>query len=80
MTIAEDLELGVEVEVQEYEASKCGSGMAGREGFQGVVDVIFVARADLAVVHDAGQAIALLRSCNRDIRFADSWVSSAHVS
>jgi hypothetical protein len=54
--------------------------MAGREGFQGVVDVIFVARADLAVVHDAGQAIALLRSCNRDIRFADSWVSSAHVS
>lgn len=57
MVVAEDLELAVEVEVQEDEASEGGSGVARRHGLKRVIDLFLVARADTAVEHDGLEAI-----------------------
>lgn len=58
MVVAEDLELGIEVERQIDEAGEGGGRVARRERFEAVVDLIFVASADLAVVHYSAEAVA----------------------
>ena len=48
---AHDLQLSIEVQGQEDEASKCGGRMARRKRFEGVVDIFLVPSADRPVVH-----------------------------
>ncbi len=71
VVVAEDLELGVEVEVEEDEAAEGCSCVAGREGFERVVDVVLVAGAYLAVVHDAAETVACLSARGRYCGLAD---------
>lgn len=47
VVVGEDLELGVEVEVEVNEASEAGGGVAGGETLEGVVDLLHVSSADL---------------------------------
>jgi hypothetical protein len=47
-----DLELGIQVEVQEDKASKGSSGVARWHRLQAVVNLLAVSRADAAVKHD----------------------------
>lgn len=58
VVVGEDLEFGVEVEIEEDEAGEGGRGVPGRHRFQGVVDFLLVARADGAVEHDGLEALA----------------------
>lgn len=67
--VGEDLELGVEIEVQEDEAGKCCGGVTRGERLQGVVDLPLVTSADLACVVEAPEAITRLQE--RRVRLAD---------
>lgn len=51
--LAHDLELRVDVERHEEQACPTRSRMSRREGLQGVIDLVTVACAYRAVVHDA---------------------------
>jgi hypothetical protein len=57
VVVGEDLELGIQVEVQEDEAGESSSGMARRHRLEAVVDLLAVTSADAAVEHDLAVAI-----------------------
>lgn len=46
--------------------------MAAGERFEGIVDLVFVAGADLPVVHDGGESVACFLSVLRDVGLANS--------
>jgi hypothetical protein len=52
VVVGEDLELGVQVEVQENKASKGSGGVTRRHGFQAIVDLLTVTCADATVEHN----------------------------
>ena len=58
MVVGEDLELRVEVVVQEEEAGPGCCAVAGWKGFEGVIDLVDVAAADVSLKHDVSVAIA----------------------
>lgn len=58
MIVGEDLQLGIEVEVQEDETSEGGGGVARRHRLETVVDLLPVTSADATVEHDLAIAIA----------------------
>lgn len=55
--VGEDLELGVEVEGQEDEASKGGGGVTGWHTFKTVIDLLLISSTDAAVEHNLAVAI-----------------------
>jgi hypothetical protein len=57
VVVGKDLELGIQVEVQEDEASKGSGGVTRWHGLQAVVNLLAVARADAAVKHDLAISI-----------------------
>jgi len=58
VVVGEDLEFGVEVEVQEDEAGECGGCVATGHGLEGVVDLGLVTGADLGTEVDLLETIA----------------------
>jgi hypothetical protein len=52
VVVAEDLEFGVQVEVEEQEAGECRGAVPGGHRFKGIVDVVSVAAANAAVEHE----------------------------
>ena len=58
VVVGEDLELGIEVEVQEDEASEGGGGVTRGHGLERIVDFLPVARADAAVEHDGAVPVS----------------------
>lgn len=71
VVVSEDLELGIEVEVEEDEAREGGGGVARREGLEAVVDLVAVAGADGVRVHDLLVARAGV-GAGGDLGLADS--------
>lgn len=57
VVVGEDLELGVEVEVQKDEAGEGSGGVARGHGLECVIDLLLVARADATVEHDGAEAV-----------------------
>lgn len=55
--VGEHLELSVEVEIQEDEASKGSSGVTRGHGLERIVDLLLVAGADATVEHDRAVAV-----------------------
>lgn len=58
--VGENLELGVEVEVEVDEASKCGGGVSARHGLQRIVDLFLVASANVTGIVDASEALSVV--------------------
>ena len=71
MVVCEYLQLGVQVQGEVDEPRESSGRMARWEGLETVVDGVFVASADAAVVHDARPAGAGLGAEVRDGRVAD---------
>lgn len=60
VVVGEDLQLGVQVEVQIYESTKGSGGVARGEGLETVVNGVWVAGADVACEHDLLEASAVV--------------------
>lgn len=73
VVVGEDLELGVEVEVQEDEASESSSGVATGHRLQAVVDLIGVSSANLLGVVQLHEALLVVTLAIRlgNVRLAD---------
>lgn len=72
VVVGKDLELGIEVEVQVHEPTKGGGGVTRGEGFQAVVDGVWVAGADVAREHDLLEASAVVLVLDEgDVGLAD---------
>jgi len=48
---AQDLQLTIEIQGEEDETSKRSGRVAGRKGFEGVIDLFLVSGADRSVIH-----------------------------
>ena len=46
------LELGVEVDGEEDETREGGGTVTRREGFERIINLLLITRADLAIIHD----------------------------
>lgn len=57
MVVREDLELRIEVKVEEDEARKGSRGVTRWHGFQAIINLLLVTRADAAVEHDLAVAV-----------------------
>lgn len=73
VVVGEDLELGVEVEVQEDEAGERGRRVATGKGLQAVVDLVWVAGADFPRVENLLVALLIVSLVigQADVRLAD---------
>ena len=71
MVVAEDLELGIEVEVKVNESAKGSCGMSRWHRLQRVVDLVLVTPADISLKHDLAKASAASQQ-QRRIWVADS--------
>lgn len=63
VVVGKNLELRVEVEIQEHEASEGGSSVARGHGLEGVVDLFLVTCADASVEHDRAEAVGDVGAC-----------------
>lgn len=80
MVVGEYLQLGVEVQEQVDEASESRGRMARWERLQTVVDLVLVASAYAAIVHNSSPASASLLSKGRNIGVADGEEMRAQTS
>ena len=58
VVVAEDLEFGIEVEVEVDESTKGSSGMSRWHRFQRVIDLVLVTPTNISLKHDLAKASA----------------------
>jgi hypothetical protein len=70
MVVGKDLELSVQVEVQEDEASESSGGVTRRHGLEAVVNLVLVTCADAAIEHDLAVSIGNVAAGNASVLVA----------
>ena len=72
MVVRPHLELRIEIQVEEDEPSECSSAVAARKALERVINLLGIAGADFAVVHDPAEAVASLCAKGRYGRLTNS--------